>query len=68
MSKEQTLIAIKPESIQRHLIGEFISKFEKRGLKLVACKMIAPTKEQVGKHYPDDEEWYVSNGTKTYEN
>lgn len=68
MSKERTLIAIKPESIQRHLIGEFISKFEKRGLKMVACKMVAPSKEQVEKHYPDDEEWYLSNGTKTYEN
>lgn len=65
---ERTLIAIKPESIQRHLIGEFIQKFEHRGLKLVACKLIAPTKEQVGKHYPDDEKWYVATGTKTLEN
>lgn len=68
MNKERTLIAIKPESIQRQLIGEFISKFERRGLKLVACKLISPTKEQVAKHYPDDEAWYVSSGTKTYEN
>jgi len=65
---ERTLIAIKPESIQRHLIGEFIAKFEKRGLKMVACKMIAPTKEQVEKHYPDDEAWLVSSGTKTWQN
>lgn len=65
---ERTLIAIKPESIQRHLIGEFIQKFEKRGLKLVAMKLIAPTKEQVGKHYPDDESWYVATGTKTLKN
>lgn len=65
---EKTLIAIKPESIQRHLIGELIQKFEKRGLKLVAMKLIAPTKEQVEKHYPNDKEWLVSNGTKTYEN
>lgn len=65
---ERTLIAIKPEGIQRHLIGEFISKFERRGLKMVACKLIAPTKEQVGLHYPDDEEWYVSSGTKTWQN
>ena len=65
---EKTLIAIKPESIQRHLMGEFIKKFENRGLKMVACKLVAPTKEQVEKHYPDDEAWYVSSGTKTYEN
>jgi len=67
MKKERTLIFIKPESIQRHLIGEFISKFEHRGLKLVAAKLIAPTKEQVGKHYPDDDAWYIPTGTKTFE-
>jgi len=66
--KERTLIAIKPESIQRLLIGEFIKKLENRGLKMVACKLIAPTEEQVGKHYPDDEAWYVSSGTKTWQN
>jgi len=68
MNKERTLIAIKPESIQRHLIGEFITKFERRGLKLVACKLVAAAKAQVEKHYPDDEAWYVASGTKTYEN
>lgn len=64
---EQTLIFVKPEAIQRHLMGEFISKFEKRGLKLVAAKLIAPTEEQVGIHYPDDDSWYIPTGTKTYE-
>jgi len=68
MAKEQTLIAIKPESIQRHLVGEFIAKFEKRGLKLTACKLVSPTRKQVEAHYPDDEAWYLSSGTKTYEN
>lgn len=68
MQKEKTLIAIKPESIQRHLVGEFIAKFEKRGLKLIGCKLVSPSKAQVEQHYPDDEAWYVSSGTKTYEN
>lgn len=67
IKRERTLIFIKPESIQRHLIGEFISKFEKRGLKLIAAKLIAPTKEQIGTHYPDDESWYIPTGTKTLE-
>ncbi len=67
MKTERTLIMIKPESIQRHLIGEFITKFEKRGLKLIAAKLIAPTKEQIGKHYPDDDDWYIPTGTKTLE-
>jgi nucleoside-diphosphate kinase len=65
---ERTLIAIKPEAIQRRLIGEIIAKFEKRGLKLIASKLIAPTEEQVGTHYADDEAWYLSSGTKTYNN
>ncbi len=68
MTHERTFIALKPESIQRHIMGEFISKFERRGLKLVACKLVSPTKEQVEKHYPDDEAWYISSGTKTFEN
>lgn len=67
-NKEKTLIIIKPESIQRHIIGELISKFEKRGLKLIGCKLVAPTADQVAKHYPDDKEWYVSSGTKTWQN
>ncbi len=67
MKRERTLIAIKPESIQRHLIGEFISKFERRGLKMVAAKLIVPTKEQVATHYPDDNAWYIPTGTKTLE-
>jgi len=67
MKKERTLIFIKPESIQRHLIGELISKFEKRGLKLVAAKLIVPTREQIGTHYPDDDSWYIPTGTKTLE-
>lgn len=67
MSKEKTLIAIKPESIQRHLIGEFISKFERRGLKMIACKMVVPSPKQIGQHYPNSEEWYLNTGTKTLE-
>ncbi|MDH4358337.1 MAG: nucleoside-diphosphate kinase [Candidatus Berkelbacteria bacterium] len=65
---EKTLIAVKPESIQRQIVGELICKFEKRGLKMVACKMVAPTEKEVSRHYPDDQEWYVSSGTKTWEN
>jgi nucleoside-diphosphate kinase len=67
MKKERTFIAIKPDGIQRHLLGEIIKRFENRGLKLVAAKLIAPTKELVLKHYPDDESWYVSLGTRTLE-
>ncbi len=65
---ERTVIAVKPEAIQRGLVGELISKFEKRGLKMVGCKLMAPSAEQVGRHYADDESWYLSSGTKTHQN
>ncbi|MCX6810529.1 MAG: nucleoside-diphosphate kinase [Candidatus Berkelbacteria bacterium] len=65
---ERTMIAIKSESIQRHLIGELLTKFENRGMKMVACKLVAPDAELIGKHYADDESWYVSSGTKTRAN
>lgn len=61
---QRTVVFIKPESIQRHLMGEFIARFENRGLKLIACKLIAPTAEQVGRHYPDDESWLLPTGEK----
>ncbi len=65
---ERTMIAIKSESIQRHLVGELMTKFEKRGLKMIACKLLAPDADLIGKHYADDESWYVSSGTKTRAN
>jgi len=61
---ERTVVFIKPESIQRHLMGEFMSRFERRGMKMIACKLIAPTAEQVGRHYPDDDAWLVPTGEK----
>ena len=48
---ERTVVFVKPESIQRHLIGEFINRFERRGMKMVACKMIAPILDEVSKEY-----------------
>ena len=39
---ERTLILVKPDGIQRHLAGEIIARFEKKGLKLVAAKLLRP--------------------------
>ena len=41
MYREQTFIAVKPEGVQRHLIGEIITRFEKRGLKLMLNLIMA---------------------------
>ena len=49
--KERTLIIIKPDGIQRHLAGEIISRFEKKGLKLAAAKFMQIPEELARKHY-----------------
>lgn len=48
---ERTLVILKPCTIQRGLIGEIISRFEKKGLKLVAMKMAQLDSEVLKKHY-----------------
>jgi nucleoside-diphosphate kinase len=56
---------IKPDGVQRGLIGEIISRFEKTGLKIVALKMIRPTVEQAMRFYPSDDEWLKSVANKS---
>lgn len=43
-TKERTFICIKPDAVQRGLIGKIIERFEQRGYKLVAMKMVKATK------------------------
>ncbi len=50
-AKERTLIIIKPDAIQRHLAGEIISRFEKKGLKLVAAKFMRISEDLARQHY-----------------
>lgn len=50
---ERTFIAIKPDGVQRGLISEIINRFERKGYKLVAIKLVIPTKEFAEKHYDD---------------
>jgi len=50
-SKERTLVIIKPDGIQRSLIGEIVRRYERTGLKLIALKMTIPSEEMAIKHY-----------------
>ncbi|KAJ2891229.1 Nucleoside diphosphate kinase [Zalerion maritima] len=52
-STEQTFIAIKPDGVQRGLVGPIISRFENRGFKLAAIKLVTPGKEHLENHYAD---------------
>ena len=62
---ERTLVIIKPDGIQRTLIGEIIKRYERVGLKLVALKMFVPTAEMIEKHYTLDPQWRRKTGEKT---
>src|SRR3989339_156671 len=61
---ERTLVIIKPDGVQRTLVGEIIGRFERLGLKLVGMKMVVPTAEHIEKHYTLDPEWRRITGEK----
>ncbi|KAJ9640027.1 nucleoside diphosphate kinase Ndk1 [Coniosporium apollinis] len=66
MTSEQTFIAVKPDGVQRGLIGPIISRFENRGFKLVAIKLVTPSKEHLEKHYEDLNDKPFFKGLITY--
>lgn len=52
--KEHTLVLLKPDAIKRQITGEIISRFEKAGLKIVALKLVKPSKKIINAHYGED--------------
>jgi len=50
---ERTFIAVKPDGVQRGLVGEIIKRFEAKGFKLVAMKFMWASDELLRKHYAD---------------
>jgi len=62
---EKTLVLIKPDGVQRGLIGEIIKRYEQSGLKLVGLKLILPTEELVERQYLIDPEWKKKTGEKS---
>ncbi|MFT5179945.1 MAG: nucleoside-diphosphate kinase [Candidatus Paceibacteria bacterium] len=67
MKNERTFVMIKPDGIQRSLIGEIVKRIERTGLKLAALKMIVPTEEKARKHYTSNPEWVKNVGIKSIE-
>jgi nucleoside-diphosphate kinase len=65
--REQTLILIKPDGIQRALTGAILARFERAGLKIVGLKMLRTERRVLERHYPDDEAWIRTVGGKTRE-
>lgn len=64
---ERTFVIIKPDGVQRSLIGEIISRFERTGLKLVGLKMTVLDSDRIWKHYSKDDAWFIKKGTKIAE-
>ncbi len=60
--QERSLVLLKPDSVQRSLVGEIIKRFEQTGLKITAMKMIVPSEAQLLEHYNKDDDWYERKG------
>lgn len=56
MPVEKTLILLKPDAVQRAIMGEIISRIEKKGLKVVGLKLINVSKELAHTHYAEHKE------------
>lgn len=68
MSKERTFIILKPDAIQRGLVGEIVKRIEVKGFKIVGMKMLESKETQIFEHYNKDDVWFEKKGTATVEN
>ena len=63
---EKTLVLFKPDALQRGVVGEILTRFERVGLKIVGTKMIAPDKEHYYKHYEEIGKMVSRRGEETF--
>jgi len=66
--KERTFVILKPDAVQRGLVGEIIQRFERIGLKIVAMKMHTVEEAKLWQHYNKDDVWYEKKGKNIIEN
>src|ERR1700744_2714276 len=60
---ERSFVILKPDAVQRSLVGEIIKRFERAGLKLVGLKLTVADSDRIWKHYDKDDEWFIKKGT-----
>lgn len=65
--QERTFVILKPDTVQRSLMGEVIKRFERTGLKCTAMKMFVPEEANLLKHYNKDDEWFLKKGARIVE-
>ena len=66
--QERSLIVLKPDAVQRSLMGEIIGRFERKGLKFVAFKFFRPDEDHLFAHYNKDDEWFEKKGQNMINN
>jgi nucleoside-diphosphate kinase len=64
---EKTLIIFKPDTVQRGIVGEILTRFERAGLKIVGMKMLQPTYDDYYKHYETIGKLATRRGQKAFE-
>lgn len=64
IKQQKTLVLVKPDGVKRGLVGEVLSRIERRGLKIVALKMVAVDRAHLENHFPKSEEWVGRLGDK----
>ncbi len=62
--QERSLVILKPDAVQRSLMGEIIKRFEQTGLKVTAMKMFMTTEAQLLEHYHKNDEWFLKKGNR----
>ncbi|MFN3693140.1 MAG: nucleoside-diphosphate kinase [Candidatus Paceibacteria bacterium] len=65
--QERTFVILKPDTVQRSLIGEVIKRFERTGLKCTAMKMFMADEARLLAHYNKDDAWFLKKGTRIVE-
>src|SRR3989339_118900 len=66
-SQERTLVIFKPDSVQRGIVGEILSRFGKAGFKIVGAKMLKPDYDHYFKHYEDIGKMVSRRGKKVFD-
>src|SRR5690348_12284439 len=64
IKEEKTLVLVKPDGVKRGLVGEVLHRIERRGLKVIALKLIQVDRNHLEKHFPSDPEWVARLGDK----
>lgn len=63
---QRSLVVLKPDSVQRGIVGEIISRFERVGLKIVGMKMVMPDEDQYRAHYEDIGKMITRRGEQAF--